>query len=180
MLRTMRLCLRPLSAGDVPRIAELGGDWDVASMTSRMAYPYSLSSAAQWLEAQGEGEVVRGIFHDDELIGICGYLPDGKGHAEIGYWIGKDYWGRGFATEAARALISHGFRVGRFDEITCGHFHDNPASRRVIEKLGFELVGPCHCWCEARRVDTPAIRYRLARPSAWQNLSAPFKWLRAG
>lgn len=173
---TERLLLRPLSISDVEQIAKLGGDWDVASMTSRMPYPYSVEAAVQWLDDhQADGELVRGITFDGELIGICGYLPDEGGTAEIGYWVGKPYWGQGFATEAAKALIAHAFKTGPFHTLTCGHFTDNTASRRVIEKLGFAYVGPCACWCEAQGREVDAIRYRLARPSLWQSFKAPIE-----
>ncbi|MEL7048344.1 MAG: GNAT family N-acetyltransferase [Pseudomonadota bacterium] len=167
--------MRPLCDSDITRIAELGGEWDVASMTSRMSYPYSQEAAAQWLHDQADGEFVRGITLDGLLIGICGYLPDGKGVAEIGYWIGKPFWGQGFATEAARAMVDHAFRTGSFHALTCGHFNDNPASQRVIEKLGFSVVGPCACWCQAQGRNVDAVRYRLARPSLWQTLKAPIE-----
>ena len=180
-IRTRRLVLRPLTPEDTSRIAELGGDWNVASMTSRMPYPYTLNAARQWLDDQADGEYVRGIELDGALIGVCGYMPAGDDAAEIGYWIGKDYWGAGYATEAAQAIVDHAFKAGKFQALTCAHFHDNPASARVIEKLGFEKLGPCRCWCEARRHDVEAVRYRLPRQSKWlAGMAAPFTWRKAG
>ncbi|MEO1205077.1 MAG: GNAT family N-acetyltransferase [Pseudomonadota bacterium] len=163
-IETERLLLRPLSRSDTTRIAALGGDWDVASMTSRMPYPYSIADAAQWVDAQADGEFVRGIILNGELIGVCGYLPDGSGGAEIGYWIGKSYWGQGFATEAGRALVGAAFGDPALSHLVCGHFTDNPASERVIHKLGFVRIGEAECWCEAQGRDVPAIRYHLPRP----------------
>ena len=132
---TERLLLRPLSISDVEQIAKLGGDWDVASMTSRMPYPYSVEAAAQWLDDhQADGELVRGITFDGELIGICGYLPDEGGTAEIGYWVGKPYWGQGFATEAAKAVVERG--AERFGAVISTIRDTNLASIRVAEKIG--------------------------------------------
>lgn len=165
LLKTPRLMLRRLTMADVPAIATLGGDWDVASMTSRMPYPYTEVDAVQWIADADDDECLLGIVNTANLIGVCGYLPDGQGAAEIGYWIGKPYWGRGYATEAARALVAHAFRdPAKFVALTCGHFADNPASRRVIEKLGFEELGPVERWCEARKRHMGAVRYKLARP----------------
>lgn len=164
-----RLRLRPLDAGDVARIAALAGDWDVASMTARIPYPYTVDDARHWLEGLEPGELVRGIERGGELIGITGYMPEENGRsAEIGYWIGKPYWGQGYATEAAAALIAHCFKRQRFERLTCCHFADNAASARVIAKLGFRRLGNCSCWCEARRREAEAVRYELVRPRPLQ------------
>jgi len=172
-IRTKRLKLRPLTSADAPRIAEIGGDWDIASMTSRMPYPYSLAAASQWISGIDDNEVVRGITLDGVLIGVTGYLPDESGDsAEIGYWLGKDFWGQGFATEAVAALIAYCFRRERFTRLTCGHYMDNPASARVIRKLGFQPSGEGKYWCEARRRDVEALRYELKRPQpVWRRIS---------
>lgn len=167
-LTTRRLVLRAPVPQDAARIAELAQDWEIVSMTSRMPWPYTLDDALTWVE--DEGETTFAVTSGGQLIGITGYLPDDRGTAEIGYWLGRAYWGQGFATEAARALVRHAFRTGALERLTCGHFLDNPASARVIEKLGFEPDGEAHCWCEARRREMPAMRYVLRRPRAWQGL----------
>lgn len=164
LIRTARLALRPLSESDLIDIARLAGDWAIASMTSRIPYPYTPDDARQWLDGLEQGEFVRAITMADEghLLGIAGYLPSTDSRsAEIGYWVGKPYWGRGIATEAAYALVEHGFLGAGFEKLTCCHFADNPASARVIEKLGFTSTGSCNCWCEARRVEAPAEHYEL-------------------
>jgi len=163
-MQTQRLKLRLLRNGDAVRIAELGGAWEVASMTGRIPYPYSAEQAHHWLTDLAAGEVVYAIEYEGELIGICGYTPDGRGSAELGYWIGIPYWGRGFATEATRLLMQHGFTQGRLKRFVCCHFTENPASARVIRKLGFKLLGPCAGWCEARGMEIPALRYERHRP----------------
>lgn len=164
-IRTARLLLRPLDEGDIDVIVRLAGDWDVASMTARIPYPYTAADARAWLAELEPGEVVRGIERDGELVGATGCLPalDG-GSAEIGYWIGKPYWGNGYATEAATALVAHCFATLPYDRLTCCHFSDNAASARVIAKLGFRHAGSCSHWCEARRIDAPAEHYQLMKP----------------
>jgi ribosomal-protein-alanine N-acetyltransferase len=158
-IRTRRLTLRPLGLRDAARIAELAGDWDIARMTARIPYPYSVRLAEEWIAEINDTECVLGIVHRFRLIGCCGYVPDEQS-ADIGYWIGKPWWGRGFATEAARALIDHCFDRG-FERVTCGHFADNPASGRVIAKLGFIAVGRERLWCEARGEHVETLRYEL-------------------
>lgn len=126
-------------------------------MTARIPYPYSVKLAEEWITGLQPDECVLGIVYRFRLIGACGYTPDGSA-ADIGYWIGKPWWGRGFATEAAAALIEHCFDLG-FERITCGHFVDNPASERVIAKLGFRAIGRERIWCEARGEDVETLRY---------------------
>ena len=161
-MRTQRLFLRALTHRDARRIALLAGDWDVARMTGRIPHPYSIERAEEWITDLSEGERVFGITHRMALIGVCGYMPDGNS-AEIGYWLGKPWWGKGFATEAAAALIEHCFNEAGFERVTCGHFRDNPASGKVIGKLGFRYVGTDHVWCEARQTNVETLRYDLLR-----------------
>jgi len=161
-MRTQRLLLRALDYRDARRIALLAGDWDVARMTGRIPHPYSDELAQQWISDLAEGERVWGIIHQGVLVGLCGYMLEDNA-AEIGYWIGKPWWGRGFATEAAAALIDHCFHELGFERVTCGHFVDNPASARVISKLGFRYTGVELVWCEARQAKVETLKYERLR-----------------
>lgn len=163
-MRTRRLVLRPLSGQDAAPVAHLAGDWDVARMTARIPYPYSLIEADAWIATIGEGEFVRGIELQGALIGACGYVVGAPEEAEIGYWIGKPWWGNGYATEAAEALIAHCFAEACMKRLTCCHYVDNLASARVIAKLGFHRTGLCRTWCEARQEEVEAITYERRRP----------------
>lgn len=163
-MQTDRLRLRTVVDGDAARIAVLAGDWDVASMTGRIPYPYSEGAAYHWINGVAEREEVFGIEHDAELIGICGFTAEPNGDAELGYWIGKPYWGRGFATEAASAVMAYGFTKAGIRRFVCKHLADNPASARVIHKLGFRFIGDATGWCEARQCELPALSYERRRP----------------
>lgn len=158
-MKTKRLILRGLNAGDVSRIVALAGDWDVARMTARVPYPYSEVQAQQWISGLETGEFVRVIEHKSEMIGMCGYTLQDDGSAEIGYWIGKPWWGQGFATEAADLLVRHCLNSTRAPKLTCCHFVDNARSARVIEKLGFKRTGLCMAYCEARKHDVETVTY---------------------
>ncbi len=142
-------------------------------MTSRIPHPYSLIDADLWIGSIGNDEFVRGVVHDGDLIGAVGYIESEDGDAEIGYWIGKPWWGYGFATEAARALVEYCFGEVGFRRLTCGHFVDNPGSKRVIEKLGFRRIGNGSQWCEARKSDVETVRYVRRRPilPSWLRLT---------
>lgn len=163
-MRSPRLTYRELRPNDAARITDLAGDWDVARMTARIPYPYSVPQACEWIGSLEPDEVVRVIELDGELIGAVGYNSAADGTVEFGYWIGRPWWGRGYATEAAETLVRHCFDTIGVPRLTCCHFVDNPASQRIITKLGFKLIGPCETWCEARRSTIATLRYFKKRP----------------
>jgi ribosomal-protein-alanine N-acetyltransferase len=168
IIRTERLLLRAPAIADAARISLLAGDFEVASMTGTIPHPYSEEMAADWIRSHQDGEegVAFAIDLGGDLIGCVGYRAYDAVHAEMGYWLGKPYWRFGFATEAARALIRHVFRTEGFDYITCGHFRENPASARVIAKLGFEPSGEVLRDCAARGNKSRCVTYRLTRERA--------------
>jgi [ribosomal protein S5]-alanine N-acetyltransferase len=153
---------------DAARISLLAGDYDVASMTGTLPHPYSEEMAAEWIKSLHAGEEGVGYAIDlsDALIGCVGYRAHHRTHAELGYWIGKPYWGLGYATEAALALILHAFREEAFAYLTAGHFKENPASARVIAKLGFEPCGEVLRDCAATGSKARCLTYRLTRNQA--------------
>ena len=131
--------LRAPRRADAKAIARLANDRRVAVNTARMPYPYSLDDAEQFIAAvnRQNGEAIFLITLDGALIGVCGVDPR-EGGLEIGYWLGVPYWGRGFATEAARAVIDHAFGALQHEALQAGARVSNPASRRVLEKCGFQ------------------------------------------
>jgi [ribosomal protein S5]-alanine N-acetyltransferase len=167
-IRTPRLLLRPPVRTDAARISLLAGDCDVASMTGTIPYPYSEGQVSEWIESvlAGEEGVVFAILRSGVLIGCTGYRAFSKDHAELGYWVGKPYWGMGYATEAVEALIAHAFETDGFEYLTAGRFTDNPASERVLQKLGFTISGSEVRDCAARGARVKCLTYRLDRPAA--------------
>ena len=163
-MKSRRLTYRKLVAADAPRIACFAGDWDIARMTARIPFPYTAAMADAWIAGIPDDEYVRAIVLDGEFIGGAGYIDSGDRSAEIGYWIGKPWWGRGYATEAADALVHHCFTRKRFPRLTCCHFADNDASARVIAKLGFKRTGQCKAYSDARKREVETYRYELKRP----------------
>lgn len=174
-IRTQRLLLRPPRLADAARVSLLAGDYDVACMTGTLPHPYSEQMAAEWLKdaIAGEEGVLFMIERSGMLIGCAGYRAFGPEYAEMGYWIGKPYWGQGYATEAARAVIAHAFDTDGFAYIKVGHFTDNRASERVIRKLGFVAQGEEERDCAARGATTHCITYRLDRAQALVQLRSP-------
>lgn len=163
-IKTRRLVLRALEDSDAPELAHLAGDWEVARMTARIPFPYSEALAREWMETLGPDEFVRVVTFQGTLVGAVGYVPNDDGSAEIGYWIGRPWWGQGFASEAAAALVRYCFAKAGFKRLTCCHFDDNAASARVIQKLGFRPNGDSSAWSDARQAEFPARCYELHRP----------------
>ncbi len=174
-IKTQRLILRPPALADAARIAMLAGDYDVACMTGTIPHPYSEQMAAEWLAGalNGEEGVVFMIERDGTLVGCTGYRAFGADHAELGYWIGKPYWGHGYATEAARALIAHAFDADGFAYLKAGYLADNLRSERVLQKLGFVADGEEMRDCAARGDTVHCTTYRLSRADAQASLRQP-------
>lgn len=165
IIETPRLILRPLRAGDAPEFLELASDWEVARMTSDIPHPLLPVHAKAWLKPNGS-DVRFAIEQQGRMIGSVGYFRRRSGAAELGFWLGRQHWGQGFATEAAAAVVRHGIGVEGHATFSSAHFVDNPASGRVLSKLGFEPVGIARMWCSARGVEVDAVGQWLTRERA--------------
>ena len=143
--RTERLLLRPGWAEDAPALATAIADEMIVRNLATAPWPYSLRDAEAFL-AQPRDPVLPSflIFErtdgEPRLVGSCGLGRRPSGAVELGYWIARPFWGRGIATEAATALIEIARTMG-LTRLEGSHFLDNPASGRVLEKLGFEPLG---------------------------------------
>lgn len=168
VLETERLILRPLSAGDLPRFLALAGDWAVARMTSDIPHPLSERHGKAWLETSRD-DVRFALDLDGVMIGSAGYFRRRSGEAELGFWLGRPFWGMGYATEAAIAVLRHGFGHGH-DTFSSSHFTDNPASGAVLAKSGFMPVGQSRIWCSARGFEVEAVLLVLTRARATVHL----------
>jgi RimJ/RimL family protein N-acetyltransferase len=144
VIRSERLILRRPRSSDAARIAQLCSDYDIPRMTTRMPWPYGLAEAQFFVDVMQEQDPdLENAFLIDvggEVIGCVGLMM-GERHPEIGYWIGRDYWGQGFATEAAKAALRWARDDWRKKVVVAGHFADNPASGVVLNKCGFLYTG---------------------------------------
>ncbi|MCU1342536.1 MAG: acetyltransferase [Candidatus Acidoferrum typicum] len=149
-LRTSRLLLRSIERGDVPAIVCLAGAREIAATTANIPHPYAEHDAQSFLaHSEEEFRVGRSatfavtISPRGDLCGAIGLvITPAHERAELGYWIGVPYWGQGFATEAAGAVITFGFETLRLNRIHASHFAGNTASQRVLEKIGMRHEGP--------------------------------------
>lgn len=182
VLETERLFLRAPRIEDMAWIAELADNRRVAEMTSNMPHPYGMADAAAFvanLPAGMDCATFAVFLKNDEHhplgpaipIGMCGYSPRDEGVPEIGYWVGEPYWERGYATEAARALIDHAFEDRGLDALAAAARVVNPSSRRVLEKCGFQWTGVGLTRVRAIGASVPVDRFRLER-RLWASLRA--------
>jgi ribosomal-protein-alanine N-acetyltransferase len=147
-LRTPRLVLRPFRPDDAAAVQRLAGDRSVASTALNIPHPYPDGLAESWIATHRPAWEVgdRATFAittlDDELRGcIALKLTQRHRRGELGYWIGREYWGQGFAPEAARAVVDFAFGVLALNRVQASYLPRNPASGRVLEKLGMSREG---------------------------------------
>jgi len=145
-IRTDRLTLRAPRMGDVAAITALAGDYAVASMTTRMPHPYAEADARQFVELVARQDTGRErtfvIEHDEHgTVGAIGFHRAAPGPLEFGYWIGRPYWGWGFATEAVAGALHWAAQDWGRKAISSGHFADNGPSANVLIKSGFLYTG---------------------------------------
>ena len=143
--RTPRLLLRPGFPEDAPALAGAIADKAIAMNLAVVPWPYTMRDAEAFL-AKPRDPVLPSLLifergtGEPQLVGACGLGRRPSGSVELGYWIAKSHWGRGYATEACVALVDIARMLG-LPSLEGSHFIDNPASARVLEKLGFEPLG---------------------------------------
>jgi RimJ/RimL family protein N-acetyltransferase len=149
-IETNRLLLRGFTFSDVPRVQELAGQFEIADTTLRIPHPYEEGLAVKWIAEHGKlYREMRALNFaiilkpEKLLIGAISLMDIKNTHltAEMGYWIGKEYWNRGFASEAAKAIIEYGFRTLGMNRIHAHHFSRNEASGRILLKIGMKHEG---------------------------------------
>src|SRR5438034_5557520 len=166
LIQTERLVLRAPRAQDAKTIAALVNDRRIAENTLRIPHPYGLADAQSFITAANasDGEIVFLIARrGGDVIGGCGIARFGEEPPEIGYWLGVSFWGQGYATEAVRAVIDHAFGDLGYDAVAGGARVSNPASRRVLEKCGFQWTGVGLYRIRALASSAPVDRFRLDR-----------------
>jgi RimJ/RimL family protein N-acetyltransferase len=170
-LRTERLTLRPFEIADAERVTEIGSVWDVARMLRMAPWPTSVELNREWLETHpAEWRAGTGyrfaVVRQGRLIGCVDVDEIDDGEGVLGYWLEPAAWGRGYASEAARAVV--GFAFGRLGlrRLRSGHAFDNPASGLVLRKLGFRPNGETRVWSRPRGEEIRQLTYALGRPAA--------------
>ena len=173
VLETERLTLRAPRLGDAKAIAALANDRRIAENTTRIPHPYRVADAEAFITQvnRGDDELALLITRDDEPIGACGLAQLDGPTPDLGYWLGAPYWGNGYATEAARAVIDYAFTALDLAALQAGARVTNPASRRVLEKCGFQWTGVGLYRIRALSSSAPIDRFRLDR-GIWSSLKS--------
>ncbi|MEW7007924.1 GNAT family N-acetyltransferase [Lentilitoribacter sp. EG35] len=174
-IETRRLTLRKPQCDDIDAISDLANNTAVANMLSRMPHPYGKQDAADFVNkvnklASGNCVYAITLTMTGEIIGCCGIeKKDGREQKEIGYWLGQQYWGNGYATEAAHALVDMAFEDEEIEDLV-GHCRiGNYASRRILQKSGFQFLSTGIGYCLAQNSQMPIEIYRLER-AIWASL----------
>jgi len=171
--RTERLLLRPGWAEDAPALARAIADEMIVRNLARAPWPYGLADAETFLSAAPDPGFPRFLMFErtdgaPRLVGSCGLHPKPSGAVEMGYWVARTDWNRGFATEAGQALVGIAEAL-RLPRVEAAHFTDNPASGRVLEKLGFRdtgLTAPRYSCARGRDAVVKLFSLRLATTEA--------------
>lgn len=148
-LETKRLLLRKLTMQDASDIEKYAGDYDVAKTTLSIPHPYPKGSGISFIQSTERAEQMGKVIlfaieekHSGQFIGVMNFnLSKEHQRAELAYWIGKPFWGKGYGTEAAQKLIGYGFEKLDLNKIHAAAFASNPGSWRIMEKVGMKREG---------------------------------------
>lgn len=153
-LVTSRLLLRIFQPGDAPEVERLLNDKEIASNTRSIDFPYPLGGGIKWIENQTQLRSSGDAYcfaickldstNEERLMGAIALTVNKTDHnAELGYWMGRDFWNRGYCTEACHAIVEFGFETLGLQKLTSHHLSRNPASGRVLDKIGMTREGLC-------------------------------------
>ena len=165
VLETKRLALRAPRLEDAKTVAVLANDRRIAENTARIPHPYRMSDAESFITGANKagGEAVFLItLRDETIVGACGLLMQEQ-TSELGFWLGVPHWGQGYATEALHAVIDYAFTDLAHESLQAGARVTNPASRRVLEKCGFQWTGVGLYRINSIKSSAPIDRFRLER-----------------
>ncbi|MCM3088606.1 GNAT family N-acetyltransferase [Bhargavaea ginsengi] len=172
-ITTERLLLRRFTAADAPEVSRLCDNYNMYKSTLNLPHPYPLESALEWI-ATHEESFASGQLYEFAITGReTGHIYGAVGlshqqthkHGEIGYWIGEEYWGQGYATEAVKAVLDFAFREKDIHRVYARFFASNPASGKVMEKCGMTYEGTQkdHIYKEGRYEDL--LLYGILNPN---------------
>lgn len=167
-LRTARLLLRGFTAADAPSVQRFLNEWEVARAMLAVPYPYEDGMAEAWIASHRQAYETRESFtwavvlREEDLVGsVALHLNARDENAELGYWIGRPYWGHGYATEAAEESVRFGFGELGLHRIHANHFGSNPASGKVMRNIGMTYEGTRPEHNKRREVFEDRIDYGL-------------------
>lgn len=146
-LQTERLLLRPFVAEDAPNLQKIANDRKVTYTTAAIAYPYSINHASHWISCLKNMLLIQQVVtfavenkETQELMGMIGLTVfNDSNQADLGYWLGSNYWNKGYVTEASKKMLDYGFNELEVNAVIANHMVRNPASGKVLQKLGMQF-----------------------------------------
>ena len=161
-ITTERLVLKKPRHKDKQSIVSQIGDWEVAKWLSEVPYPYTDSDADDWINSLSKQELTFNIFQSDSLIGGIRLTHEDDDYYELGFWLGREHWGQGFATEACKGLLNYAEEELGIGDFKSSHMTGNDGSARVLARLGFKKTGEGEIYCLSRKETFPCIKLVLA------------------
>jgi ribosomal-protein-alanine N-acetyltransferase len=176
-IETARLLLRPSTASDASRALEIQSNWNVTRNLARVTFPPDRAATQAWFASHAQewrdGTAYRfAIVHDGRMIGLTDVDEIANNEGSLGYWLDESAWGRGYALEAAQALVRFVFDGVGLTALNSGHAADNLNSGRILTRLGFAHTQDATIPSRSRRADIVQRRYRLVRESPPPSASA--------
>jgi len=167
-IETSRLELMVPYKEQAGELSTLANNKVISERLATMPYPYGCDDALNWITAVQQMEsgaaFIVVLKTSGQIIGCCGCGPTDKSdEIDFGYWIGVDFWGHGYATEAASAVLNHVLYKDRFEVITTDYQTDNLASACILKKLGFQVVGPRQRYSLAKQGNVETVQVNLQR-----------------
>lgn len=152
--------LRKFTLADAERVAFLVNDEAVSRWTSKIPFPCTTQDIVDWIErvSQRADRNPYAVIENDEIVACVSWWPDGEREVEVGYWVGKDYWGKGIATRALALLLALP-EIPRHKTLVAKVVVGNAASERVLRNNGFTFTGEC----ELSRMGSPVVGRAFAR-----------------
>ena len=148
IIKTQRLTLRPFTKDDSADVQKLVGNVNVSKSMLSIPHPYDDRQATEWiachqLQWYQKLALTYAVVYSDtnDLVGSVSLMDIARGEASLGYWIGEPYWNMGFCTEASTAIIRFAFKAMKLKKLTANHATNNPASGKVMRKVGMAYVG---------------------------------------
>lgn len=158
-IKTERLFLKKFSATDKNSLIALIGDSRVSETLSNVPFPYTSEDADYWLDSVKKNELRLSIRLNDALIGGIGLTHGDDGYCELGYWLGQEYWGRGYATEASNSLLNYVRENTSLRKFRANVYKENIASSKVLQKLGFKQTGEGEVFSLSEQANISCFKY---------------------
>ncbi len=164
IINTERLILKKIEPNDLNELIINLNNWNVAKWMVNVPYPYKIHDAKNWLDKSFKDDLTLNIYLKNNLIGgiTIDERPNSKNNY-LGYWIGENYWGNGYAIEASRSLISYFFSNHSIKKIYASHIKNNEKSKKILLKLGFNKISTGKVFSISKQIEVENINYELIK-----------------